>query len=221
MKISNEFLENLKIALITNNQNISLLENNIINLNNKNCDTSDLKKVSDNSKVIENFLCSIIPLLEEHFKSELANKKDSLINTKNNPNLIENTLIISETRGKVFLPYYIQDIKNLSNENNSSIEEIIEKDYSIPISSYKSLAISRFREAFNLARRKEKKSLKYSFDLATELLFNYNLHPAIISACRNLDELDIYLDCLDSGETDKFSCFNIVFEIPPVIYKNK
>lgn len=64
-------------------------------------------------------------------------------------------------------------------------------------------------------------NLKYSFDLATELLFNYNLHPAIISACRNLDELDIYLDRPDSGETDKFSCFNIVFEIPPVIYKNK
>lgn len=52
-----------------------------------------------------------------------------------------------------------------------------------------------------------------------ELLFNYNLHPAIISACKNIDELDIYLDYLENNETDKFNCFNIKFEIAPSISK--
>ena len=58
---------------------------------------------------------------------------------------------------------------------------------------------------------------EFAFDLGTELLFNYNLHPAIISACRNLDELDIYLDYLENNETENFKCFSIIFEIPPVV----
>ena len=77
----------------------------------------------------------------------------------------------------------------------------------------------------------QKKSIIFSLNLATELVFNYNLHPAIITACRNLDELDIYLDCLENkqlsyicfklenNETEKFKCFNIIFEIPPIISK--
>ena len=32
----------------------------------------------------------------------------------------------------------------------------------------------------------------------------------------NLDELDIYLDYLDNNQTDKYNCFSITFEIPPL-----
>ncbi len=70
-----------------------------------------------------------------------------------------------------------------------------------------------------MIRNKEKKSIIEAFDLGIKLTFNYNLHPAIITACSTLDELDIYLDYLENNETDKFDCFKITFEIAPVVSK--
>ena len=55
-----------------------------------------------------------------------------------------------------------------------------------------------------------------AFDLGMELTFNYNLHPAIICACKTLSELDLYLDYLDNKENGKFDCFKIIFDVPPV-----
>lgn len=215
----NAFLESLKDAIIKCNINKSLISK----LNDKSGDSSNsLDALSSNTTDIEQFLYSIIPLIEQYIQNESAkkiqdNNKDSNAAMNNSS---ENTLIISETQGKVFLPYFTADLEEISKSNNNmSFDEIIEQKYTLPISNFKYLSTSRFREAFKLARNKEGKSFKYAFDLGLELLFNYNLHPAIIAACRNLDELDIYLDCLDSNETDKFECFNIKFEIPPVLLK--
>lgn len=137
---------------------------------------------------------------------------------------MENTLIISEQKGKVFLPYSLSLLNDLLKNNPDkylNVEDIIEKEYTLPFELFKNPAFSRFRESFKLMRIKEKKSIKKSFDLGMELLFNYNLHPAIISACRNLDELDIYLDYLENNETHKFNCFKIIFDIAPIISKAK
>ena len=49
-------------------------------------------------------------------------------------------------------------------------------------------------------------------------MFKYNLNPIIIAACRNLEELDIYLDCLDENELFDFNCFKIRFEVAPKLY---
>ena len=46
-------------------------------------------------------------------------------------------------------------------------------------------------------------------------MFQSDLNPAVIAACRDLDELDIYLDCLDDNELDKFSCFKIKYNVKP------
>jgi hypothetical protein len=59
----------------------------------------------------------------------------------------------------------------------------------------------------------------HALDLATEAFFKSNLHPAIISACKNTDELDIYLSCLEFDELEDFKIFNIVFDIMPTISK--
>ena len=99
--------------------------------------------------------------------------------------------------------------------------EVIENEFTIPYSNVKNPSFSRFKEAFRLVKNKEQKSIKEAFDLGMELLFNYNLHPAIISACKNIDELDIYLDYLENNETDKFNCFNIKFEIAPSKFISK
>ena len=66
-----------------------------------------------------------------------------------------------------------------------------------------------------MIREKEKGSITKAFDLGLELMFKYELNPIIIAACRNLDELDIYLDCLEENELQEFPCFEIKFEVMP------
>lgn len=126
------------------------------------------------------------------------------------------TLIISDSNKKVILPYKLDDIKEKLKSSNkySSLEEIIEKEYVVPMETYKNPIKSRFREAFQLIKKKEKGSLKEAIELGFELMFQSDLNPAIISACKDLDELDIYLDCLDDNELDKFSCFKIKYDLP-------
>ena len=133
---------------------------------------------------------------------------------------VENTLIISDIKGKVILPYKLEKIKEIlldENEKYSSIEDVIEKKYIIPIERYKISSISRFREAYKLIIEKEHGSHLKAFSLASELFLNYNLHPAIITACNSLDELDIYLACLDDNTLDDFKYFDIKYEIAPLI----
>ncbi len=144
-------------------------------------------------------------------------------NCSNLKNFKENTLVISEKTKKVFLPYNLNCVEDLLKNNPSkysNLENVIEKEFTLPLEQFKSPSLSRFREAFKLVRNKENGSFKESLDLAMELFFNYNLHPAIISACKNLDELDIYLDYLSDNETEKFNCFNIEFEAMPVLVKH-
>ena len=62
-------------------------------------------------------------------------------------------------------------------------------------------------------------SVLSALDLALELMMRYDLNPIIIAACRNIDELDIYLDCLEENELSQFDCFEIKFEVLPQISK--
>ena len=126
-------------------------------------------------------------------------------------------MTISEIKNKVFLPYSVSDLneKLKENENYRNLQEIIDNEYKIPLDKYKNSIIARFKETYNLMRKKENASITDSLDLALELSFNNLLNPAIITACKNLDELDIYLDCLSSNELDKFNIFKIKYEIYP------
>ena len=63
-----------------------------------------------------------------------------------------------------------------------------------------------------------KQSFFKALDLAFELMLQYKLNPIIIAACKNLEELDIYLDCLEEDELFDFRCFNIKFEVTPKVY---
>ncbi len=133
-----------------------------------------------------------------------------------------NVLIVSEKDQKAYLPYKCKDIENFLNifpDKYNTPKEVIEDIYIVPLDSFKNAPLSRFREAFNLVLRKEKGSIIKAFDLALELMFKYNLNPIIVAACRTLDELDIYLDCLDENELFDFKCFEVRFEVCPNIYK--
>lgn len=134
------------------------------------------------------------------------------------------TLIISEEDNQVILPYKLSDVERQYKKNKkkySSVKDLIQNEYIIPTDNFKNPIKSRFREAYQLIKKKEHGHLKEAIELGFELMFQSNLNPAIIAACKNLKELDIYLDCLDDNELDKFSCFNIVYNMPPSKSKSK
>lgn len=143
------------------------------------------------------------------------NKKDSILYKpyKINEN---DTLLISEKQEKVFLPYSLQDLVQFTKDSDKSVEDVIRENFIIPISTFKNPTISRFKEAFNLAKNKSKCSLLKSFNFAVEIMFKYSLNPAIIVACKNVDELKDYLNCLKEQKLDLFKAFKIKYEINPM-----
>lgn len=134
-----------------------------------------------------------------------------------------NTLIISEKDQKAYLPFFYADIKRIYESNTSSyqtLQDVVNHLYVLPLNKFKNSTLARFRESFYLIREKEKGSITKALDLGLELMFHYELNPIVIAACRNLDELDIYLDCLQENELYDFTCFEIKFEIMPQLAKN-
>ena len=136
-------------------------------------------------------------------------------------NLEDNkTLVISEEDGKVYLPYTKEEVKNEVLQNRGTkISDVIEQNYILPLDKYKNSITARFREGYNLMYKREGKSKRSAILLGIELMFETNLHPAIISACKTLEELDIYLDCLEDNELEKFSCFKIIYKSLPTLHK--
>ena len=131
-----------------------------------------------------------------------------------------NTLVISEEDGKVYLPYTKEEVKNEVLQNRGTkISDVIEQNYILPLDKYKNSMRARFREGYNLMYKREGKSKRSAILLGIELMFETNLHPAIISACKTLEELDIYLDCLEDNELEKFSCFKIIYKSLPTLHK--
>ena len=157
-------------------------------------------------------------------KKNVTKSITTVIDGKSEISPAENTLIISETNGIVSLPYKVDDLKKIlkkEHEKYSSFTEIIQDLYTKPLSYYKHPAISRFKEAYKLVTERDNGSKKEAFKLATELFSNYNLHPAIITACKDLNELDVYLACLELNELEDFHFFNIVYEALPVVTKSR
>lgn len=147
---------------------------------------------------------------------------NSQISTNNDESSVcdNKTLVISEETQKVYLPYTIKDIIEKLNDVSTgyqTVQDVIDKEYTVPLSEFKMPVISRFREAYKFMRVKEKSSVYAALDLALELMFNFNLNPAIIRACKNLRELNIYLDCLYENELEKFDCFKVIYKVLPKI----
>lgn len=130
------------------------------------------------------------------------------------------TLVISEETQKVYLPYTIKDIMEKLNDTATgyqTVQDVIDEEYIIPLSEFKMPIVSRFKEAYKFMREKENSSVYAAIDLALELMFNSNLNPAVIRACKNLRELNIYLDCLYENELEKFDCFKVIYKVLPKI----
>lgn len=94
----------------------------------------------------------------------MLNTSIANISNTNNANVDENsicdnrTLLISEETQKVYLPYTIEEImKKLNNSDEyQTAKEVIENEYTLPLSTFKTPILSRFKEAYKLMRIKEK-----------------------------------------------------------------
>ncbi|MDR0979419.1 MAG: hypothetical protein LBL91_05835 [Lachnospiraceae bacterium] len=132
-----------------------------------------------------------------------------------------NKLIISENKQKVFLPYKRSELKAFYSKYKKeydSYDDIIEKEYTYPIEYYtKHPTVARFREAYSLLRDKEMKSVFESLKFALDMMFCYDVNPAIISACNTKDDLILYLNCLEKKSLNEFNIFEIKFEVNPSI----
>ena len=183
---------------------------------NKENNIEDLKNILQDLKIVLTNLGVNISELEVSLSPESAEKKETKEIVDEGPK-DSDTLLISETQSKVVLPYKINDVEKILKKNKkySTIQEVIDSEYTFPIDKYKNSSKSRFKEAYNLMRKKEKASVFDSLSLATEVIFNSSLNPAVITACNNLDQLDVYLDCLSSNELDKFNYFKVKYEIMP------
>lgn len=214
-----------KLNLISLNSNINTISNEkpTIPLPEKIEET--LPKIAgnniiQNTQIIEN--TQIFENIENNKENEidkLNTFNNNLKSTAKSDKVDNKLLLISEKEDKVYLPYLISDLEEIfkTNSNYTSIDDIIEKQYILPLSRFKNNMFSRFKESYNLIKNKEKGTFKEAFFLGMEQMNNYKLHPAVIAACRNEDELDIYLDCLDGNELDNFEFFDIQFEISPTV----
>ena len=129
-----------------------------------------------------------------------------------------NSLIISEKDGLVYLPFKVEDLKKEYIEKHKKYKgliDLINHEYILPINKYKNTVTSRFKEAYSLMVNKEKESALSGLELGLEVAFNYSLHPAVISACKSLNELDEYLDALDAKDMSSFKRFKVEFEVLP------
>lgn len=178
-------------------------------------------RIKDYNKIYTNIFEDVIKKVTkiESVISDFYQKdNDSSQNEESN----ENVLLISEVDNKVVLPYTLENIQKSLEKNEeeyNTVQDVISKEYTKPLSYYKHSSFARFREAFKLVREREGGTFFQAMDLALELFSNYNLHPAVISACKTVNELDVYLSCLEYNELDDFHFFKTIFKINPTITK--
>lgn len=129
-------------------------------------------------------------------------------------------LFISEKYNKVYLPYSKREVQSYLEQypdDYQSFSDVVIKEFIFPLNFYtKHPVTARFREAYSLIRDREAKSIIDSFKFALNIMFRYDLSPAIVAACKTQEQLEKYIECLDNKTSDKFEDFQIKFEITPL-----
>ena len=85
-----------------------------------------------------------------------------------------------------------------------SLEYVINKEFILPLDYYtKHPSLARFREAYSLIRDREAKSVFDALKYALNVMFKYDLNPAIISACKTEEALNFYIECLENKDLSR------------------
>lgn len=237
----NSSVVNLLIAIETHpyspesyTPQVDKLKEYISNYSNS-CDTTK-QQISTNDLRINEFLNS------ERFKGIFSNiYSQSLDNTvevqtskSEEPNisaspLVENVLDsfegeysnnilrVSEKENRVYLPYSNNEIISYLTQypdDYKSPEDVIKKEFIVPLDYYmKHSVLARFRETYSLIRDREAKSIIEALKYSMNLMFTYELNPAIIAACKTEEQLENYLNCLKTNSLSNFTDFEIKFEV--------
>lgn len=105
------------------------------------------------------------------------------------------SLIISEITGEVILPF---------------------THTVVDINEFKNPMSSRFREGYRLSREREHEGILMSISIGLKLCFKSDIHPAIIRACRDFDDLDTYLFYLGNNQAEYYPNFKILYKSYPM-----
>ena len=120
---------------------------------------------------------------------------------------------------KVFLPYKVNELYEYLKkypEDYKSLSDVVNQEYIIPLDNFKNQTTSRFRETYCLMRDIELKSIIESFKKAVQIMFNSKLNPAVISACKSVEQLDKYIYCIGHNCLEEFKEFKIIFDVAPL-----
>ena len=170
---------------------------------------------SNTQRYLNDFNISLNDLSHNVSTEQTPKVSDYKVSEKDN-----NVLIISEKDNKVFLPYRIEEINDYLEQfpnQYTSFENVVTKEFILPLDYYISHPVlSRFREAYSLCRDREAKPILESLKYGMDLMFNRNLNPAIIAACKTQDQLANYLNCLEKNDLKSFTDFEIKFEMNPL-----
>ena len=200
----------------TVNSNISMLQINEEISNNLNKEIIDLliKVEADESNSSEaKFIDEITSLKTKiaDFSNVVEDMKKTILQ---NDTSIQNFINNADVQN--YFRMYSIKFSNVLQEDLQKQEFIYPTDYYL-----KHPAVSRFRETYALIRDREEKSIFEAFKFAMDMMFNYNLNPAIIAACKSQNQLEHYLDCLDNKTPNDFKDFEIKFEVAPLKVKNR
>ena len=177
-----------------------------------------------NNTSVQKYLKDFSIITDEPQKKDI--EKENSLSTSDDKNedleITENNfcLVISETSRKVYLPYTKSEVLEYLEQDPDhykSFEDVVRQEFIYPIDFYlKHSVVSRFRETYSLFRDREALSILESFKKAVEMMFHYDLNPAIIAACKSQEQLENYLECLKSQNLGNFKDFEIRFEISPL-----
>lgn len=126
------------------------------------------------------------------------------------------TLIISEKKNKVYLPYTIDELEEYARRypaDYPSLETVVKQEYMIPLNSfYKNPVHARFSETYYLVRKRERRNAVISFIYAIIFAAKTDLNPAVIAACKTEKELSEYVKCLKEDRLENFTHFKVVYD---------
>ena len=191
-------------------------------INNLSIDIEDTKsKILVNDIHADTFLKNPDVIKYINLKIDMVSPAELEIPSSSDDDIHDNnTLLISEKLQKVFLPYSVKEVMSYLEQypkEYSSFSDVVNKEFIFPYSYYsKHTVVSRFREAYSLIRDRESKSIIDAFKFAVDIMFNYELNPVIIAACKTQEELEDYLSCLNRQKLDEFTTFEIKYEISPL-----
>ena len=140
-------------------------------------------------------------------KEEIIEEKAPLTN------LNEKELIINKKSGIAILPYSISDLDELflnDPEKYSSIQDIIDQEYTVRLKDFENSSITRYKEAFKLAKDRSNYSFSQAANFAKVFLIENEITSLIIASCKNVEELEFYIECLNNNKLNDFHYFKIV-----------